>query len=76
MYTHVHVFLEALRAGLRSASHAEVGHKPDNIFVVHLREQLDLPSDAGHHLTPATDTDLLQSIETTIEVVTNLQQLQ
>ena len=78
MYTHVHVhvFLEALRAGLRSASHVEVGHKPDNIFVVHLREQLHLPSDAGHHLTPATDTDLLQRIEAAIKVVTNLQRLQ
>ena len=51
-------------------------YKPDNIFVVHLREQLDLPSNASHHLTATTDTDLLQCIETTIKVVTNLQQLQ
>ena len=73
MYLYIHV--ANLIISLHFSTKKSAMYKPDNIFVVHLREQLDLPSDAGHHLTAATDTDLLQSIETTIEVVTNLQQL-
>ena len=45
---------------------------PDHVLMVHLRQQLHLPSDAIHHLAPTANTDALDGVQPTIQMVTNL----